>query len=99
MANYTFNIWKQVKYAGDIYGPWPIWPPKDPIFHRPSLFQTNPLRHLVNSHIFGEIKRNAIVGTTNNDKGVFELIDSSVGIEKFSEALMCSSAVPALFPY
>mmetsp|Transcript_21521 Transcript_21521/g.3508 ORF Transcript_21521/g.3508 Transcript_21521/m.3508 type:complete len:88 (-) Transcript_21521:382-645(-) len=49
--------------------------------------------------MFGEVSRPVTAGTTNFDKGVFEVISGNIGMSKFKEAMMCSSAVPVAFPH
>lgn len=99
MADFALGIWESVKGPGDIFEPWPLWPPVDVFFQRPALFSTEPLRRLINNHVFGDIKRPVTVGTTNIDKGEFVVIDNEVGMEKFQEAMLCSSSFPVAFPH
>jgi predicted acylesterase/phospholipase RssA len=99
MADHTLEIWKSVTGPLDIFKPWPIWPPVDVFFKRPSFVDTQPLRELLGKYVTGSIKRHVTVGTTNLDKGRFEVIDGSIGVDRFREAMMCSSAVPVAFPH
>lgn len=48
---------------------------------------------------YGPTKRKFILGTTNFDNGEHEVFDETLSSKDQIEAAMCSSAIPAVFPY
>lgn len=72
------------------------------LFYGKSLTSNEPLRALVTKLLAqqgGTLKRNITVGTTNFDTAHFTNFDESIGGTEMVEAVVCSSAIPAVFPF
>lgn len=91
------NVWLNITGPDNIFVEWP----EGVVFSlltRPSLFDTTPLRNLVSKVLTEPIARKIVVGTTSLNTGAFVNYNETVGRD-LVEAVMCSTAVPTVFPY
>jgi hypothetical protein len=91
------SVWLNITGSNDIFVEWP----EGIVFSvltRPSLFDTTPLRNLVTKAFTRPISRKIVVGVTSLNSGAFVTYNETVG-RNLIEAVMCSSAVPTVFPY
>ena len=71
------------------------------LFDDTSFTSSNPLRKLVNSIMdeYGPTKRKFMLGASDFNTGDHKVFDETLSSADQVEAAMCSSAIPAVFPY
>jgi len=97
MAQQLINLWSTIE-SDDIYQEYWGGVVYAALF-KPSLFDTSPGRTLLNQYVTGAPVRQVSIGTVNANTGQFERFNESLGKDDFISAALCSSAMPAIFPY
>ena len=97
MAQHLIDTWTMIQNQSMIAPPWP-GSTFHSLFHRPSLYTTEPLRQFLTSRMGSTVLRNVTVGTTNLVNGVFTDFTEAMGIPDLVTATMCYAAPPVAFP-
>ncbi|KAL4506702.1 hypothetical protein ABPG72_000273 [Tetrahymena utriculariae] len=97
MANWVVNLWENISKS-DVYSNYLGGIVQGFLFEE-SLFKTDPLRAFLKKNVTRKQTRKLVIGVTNANTGEFERYNESLSNADLIEAVMCSSAVPAFFPY
>jgi hypothetical protein len=103
LADRMVDLWRWVGQTGSgaVFTNWNSLGIPYAIVAEPSLFSTAPLRNT--THVYFNvttgIQRKFVIGTSDFNQGVLRLFNESIGVQGLMEVVMCSSAMPALFPY
>lgn len=77
-------------FGGKIYG----------ILFKPGIFDSSPLRNLINSFGKGKtFKRKVVIGTTNADNAEFFTFDETFSNDDFLTGVLASTSFPGVLPY
>jgi len=96
MANYLIEQWQNIS-AGDIYQDWFLGPVYG-FAEKPGIYDTSPgVQYL--KQLLGPPSRMVSIGATNADTGEFVTFNENLTLDDFVEAVICSSALPGIFPY
>ena len=103
LADRMVALWEWVGQTGSgaVFEDWNSLGIPYAILGEPSLYSTQPLRDTVITQFNDTIgiQRKFVIGTSDFNKGVFTQFNESIGVPGLKEVVMCSSAMPALFPY
>jgi len=103
LADRMVELWRWVGQTGPgaVFTNWNSLGIPYAILAEPSLFSTAPLRNTTHAYfnITTGIQRKFVIGTSDFNTGTLRLFNESIGVQGLMEVVMCSSAMPALFPY
>lgn len=102
-ADYLENVWRSIDSKDKLYKNWKnlgIFGPAYALFSETGLYDTSPLRELINKVLSDkEILRDLHIGITNIETGEYEVIEAKTLSKKdLVDASLASSAVPIIFP-
>lgn len=100
MAKGLHDIWYHIKGHQDIYHHW-TWGYISGMYHKNGLYNTKPLRKLLEKHVNCQWHRAVTVVTTNLDEGLADSwdVDQMNTCSEQIDVLMGSSAMATYFPY
>lgn len=103
LADRMVDLWRWVGQTGPgaVFDNWNALGIPYALVAEPSLFNTAPLRNTTHTYFNSSlgIQRKFVIGTSDFNQGVLRLFNESIGVQGLMEVVMCSSAMPALFPY
>jgi predicted acylesterase/phospholipase RssA len=100
MIDWFMGVWNTLD-AASIYSEYPGGPVVS-FFTQPGAFNSAPERSLLTQTLSNKtVQRNISIGTTDANRGAFHTFNytNTFTSAEFIEAVMCSSAIPAFFPF
>ena len=97
MANFLIDTWSTIGGSDNVFVQWPGGLAQGILFET-GLYDTSPLRKMINTKFTKGIHRKFTVGATNLNTAGFDNFEENVG-NSLNEVVMCSASPPFIFPF
>ena len=96
-TSFLENVWLTFGGKESVMKEWPGGIAAGFLLHN-GLYDTSPLQETLNKILYDTINRNISTGTVDAATGNYHLFDETLGRDEMVDAVMCSSAIPGMFP-